>query len=355
MYASYEVGPSWFATSPGVSPDSPPAFGTKPRPELPDDLPVKRTRNRASIPAAKNSEAARTPVRALVIDSPLVACPSWHGPASPRAHGPSRWCRHPYRRPYIRSQTTTAERRFLGADRGACVDQSGTVGVRERDRVGLVDVAEAGRAGRARERRRRVRRVVRPHVVHEARAGRAPEPSEERIGSATEIGACGERQRGDACGVRRRHRRALQPAEALSAELEARRVEERRRERVCADQALVLERAERAPAAEEDVALAAAVGGDLVAAGAARSCGVDARAGVRVVGEVVARADVLAPAKRNRSGGCADRVRGRGDHRYARDARRNHEHAAQVEVRRRVVAGSDARDAFGAERDAADA
>src|SRR2546430_13603496 len=79
MYASYEVGPSWFATSPGVSPDSPPAFGTKPRPELPDDLPVKRTRNRASIPAARNSEAARTPVRALVIDSPLVACPSGAG------------------------------------------------------------------------------------------------------------------------------------------------------------------------------------------------------------------------------------------------------------------------------------
>src|SRR2546421_3266424 len=244
MYASYEVGPSWFATSPGVSPDSPPAFGTKPRPELPDDLPVKRTRNRASIPAARNSEAARTPVRALVIDSPLVACPSGTGQRplvhTARAVG----CRHPYRRPYIRSQTTTAERRFLGADRGACVDQSGTVGVRECDRVGLVDVAEAGRARRARERRRRVRRVVRPHVVHEARASGAPEPREERVRPAAEVRPCGKRQRRDARRVRRRHRRALQPAETLSAELEARRVEKRRRERVGADQALVLERAE---------------------------------------------------------------------------------------------------------------
>src|SRR6266513_458729 len=67
MSASYEVGPSWFATSPGVSPDSPPAFGTKLKPELPDDLPVSKTRNRASVPASKKNDAVRTLVRVLVI------------------------------------------------------------------------------------------------------------------------------------------------------------------------------------------------------------------------------------------------------------------------------------------------
>src|ERR687888_1995445 len=102
MYASYEVGPSRDATSPGVSPDSPPAFGTKPGPE-PDDLPVKRTRNRASIPAARKSVAARTPVRALVIDSPLLGFPSQTRTAS-LGYGPRRCCRDPYRRPYIKRQ-----------------------------------------------------------------------------------------------------------------------------------------------------------------------------------------------------------------------------------------------------------
>src|SRR5207247_11386354 len=111
---------------------------------------------------------------------------------------------------------------------------------------------------------------VRAHLVHDARTRGSLKAGEERIRPAAETRAGGERQRGDTGRVRARHRGALKPAEALAGELEARRVEQRRRERVGADQARVLERAERAPAAVEDVALAAVVGGDLVAAGARR-------------------------------------------------------------------------------------
>src|SRR4051812_14890661 len=66
MYASYEVGPSWFATSPGVSPASPPAFETKGRVE-PDDFPVIKTRARASAPASTKNDAVSRLVRVLVI------------------------------------------------------------------------------------------------------------------------------------------------------------------------------------------------------------------------------------------------------------------------------------------------
>src|SRR5204862_4578347 len=121
------------------------------------------------------------------------------------------------------------------------------------------------------------------------------------------------------------------------------------------DQALVLESAERAPAAQEDVALAPVVRGNLVAARTARCCEVDPGAVVRVVGELVAGAYVLVPAKRNRSGRGADRVGGRRDHRHTRHAGRNLERAAQVVVGDRVAARGDARDPVGAERDTADA
>src|SRR5438876_670673 len=69
-YASNEVGPSWLATSPGESPASPPDLGTKPSPPEPDDLPVIKTRNRASAPASKKNDAVRTLVRVLVTTTP---------------------------------------------------------------------------------------------------------------------------------------------------------------------------------------------------------------------------------------------------------------------------------------------
>ena len=62
------------------------------------------------------------------------------------------------------------------------------------------------------------------------------------------------------------------------------------------------QRAERAPAAGEHIALAAVVAGDLVAACSARRGEVDPRAVVRVVGELVARADVVPPAQGHRVG-----------------------------------------------------
>src|SRR5436305_13605452 len=64
-------------------------------------------------------------------------------------------------------------------------------------------------------------------------------------------------ERGDTKRVRRRHRGALQPAEAGSVDLEAGEVEQRRLERITTDEAVFGQRTQRAPAAVDDVAGAA--------------------------------------------------------------------------------------------------
>src|SRR5207253_5231762 len=101
------------------------------------------------------------------------------------------------------------------------------------------------------------------------------------------------------------------PAEALAGELETGGVEQGCGDGSGADQALVVEGGERAPAAVEEVAVAAVVERDLVPPGAAGRRQVDPGAVVGVVGELVARADVVLPAQRNLGRSLADRVRGR--------------------------------------------
>ena len=110
--------------------------------------------------------------------------------------------------------------------------------------MGLVDVAVAGRTGRPGERGGEVGRVVRPHVVHRALVGGALQACEQRVRPTKEVVAGRECECRDSNRVRRSHRGALQPAEALAGELEAGGVEERRGDRIGADQTLVLEGAE---------------------------------------------------------------------------------------------------------------
>src|SRR5439155_130918 len=143
-------------------------------------------------------------------------------------------------------------------------------------------------------------------------------------------------------------------AEPGPVDLEAGEVEERRLERVAADDAVLGQRSEGAPAPVEDVAVAAVPAGQVEAAGAAGSSEVDARAVARVVGELVARAYVHPNSKRVvgwRS--VVGVVRGR-DHDDPRNARRGLEQPAQVEVRG-VGARTRGRDAVRPVRDLTDA
>src|SRR3954447_6594725 len=243
----------------------------------------------------------------------------------------------------------------LAAESSRGVDQTGAVRVVESDRVSLVDVTEAGRAGRPVERRHDVRCVVRSHVVHGRAIGGRCEAAYECVGPATEVAARGEHERRDASRVRGGHRGALEPAEAGAPGGEAGRVERGAGKRVGADEALLGERAERAPAAGEHVAVAAVVAGDLEAPRAAGGGEVDAGAVVRVVGELVARAYVGAPAQWNVSGGGADRVGRCRHHRYPGDAAGNRQGTAIVVVLERLVSRRGRRDALAAGRDLADA
>ena len=117
---------------------------------------------------------------------------------------------------------------------------------------------------------------------------------------------------------------------AKSVGLEARKIEQRRLERIAADAPVRRERSERPPAAVEDVAVAAVPAGQVEAPCAAGGGEVDTGAVARVVSELVARADMHPDPERigGRRGAVA--VVRCGDHDHAGNSCRRFEHPAKV-------------------------
>src|SRR5436189_2411976 len=184
--------------------------------------------------------------------------------------------------------------RALRPDRRAGVNQSCAVGIREADRAQRVEVAVTRGTGPPVVGRARVARIFRARPVGEALLSGCGESSNETGEVVTERGLRREHERGDAERVRRGHRRPLQPAEAGALGLEAGEVEQRSLELVAADEAVLGERAERAPAAVEDVAVAAVPAREVESAGAPGGGEGDGRGRTRGGGEPVAGAPLAA-------------------------------------------------------------